>query len=213
MTKYVKKPVKVSAWQLTSENMENGMPDWLDLDKVRIFNGGAPFAEIETLEGLMTASYGDFIIQGVKGEFYPCKPDIFLATYDRAPVLLKNGSEDYSVLDDRTLAGKLREAKEAYQRLGLESYKRTIEKQVEGKGVVFGKSVITIEGMKGEYLVSDMEEQLSRAAYVPFPMLAIRNIKVNGEVSNKLQYSNRTHPNVTVVGEYVEGTRVGVVYD
>ena len=66
-------------------------------------------------------------------------------------MLLKNGSEDYSVLDDRTLAGKLREAKEAYQRLGLESYKRTIEKQVEGKGVVFGKSVITIEGMKGEY--------------------------------------------------------------
>jgi hypothetical protein len=213
MTKYVKKPVKVNAWQLTTANIENGSPDWLDLEKVHIFNGGAPFAEIETLEGLMTASYGDFIIQGVKGEFYPCKPDIFLATYDKAPVLLKNGSEDYSVLDDRTLAGKLREAKEAYQRLGLESYKRTIEKQVEGKGVVFGKSVITIEGMKGEYLVSDMKEQLSRAAYVPFPMLAIRNIKVNGEVSNKLQYSNRTHPNVTVVGEYVEGTRGGVVYD
>lgn len=213
MTKYVKKPVKVNAWQLTSENVEAGMPDWLDLDKVHIFNGGAPFAEIETLEGLMTASYGDYIIQGVKGEFYLCKPDIFLATYEKAPVLLKNGQEDYSVLDDITLTGKLRAAKEAYQRLGLESYKRTIEKQVEGKGVVFGKSVITIEGMKGEYLVSDMEEQLSRASYVPFPMLAIRNIKVNGEVSNKLQYANQTHPVVTVVGEYVEGTRGGVVYD
>lgn len=213
MTKYVKKPVKVNAWQLTSENVEAGMPDWLDLDKVHIFNGGAPFAEIETLEGLMTASDGDYIIQGVKGEFYPCKPDIFLATYEKAPVLLKNGQEDYSVLDDITLTGKLRAAKEAYQRLGLESYKRTIEKQVEGKGVVFGESVITIEGMKGEYLVSDMEEQLSRASYVPFPMLAIRNIKVNGEVSNKLQYANRTHPVVTVVDEYVEGTRGGVVYD
>ena len=213
MTKYVKKPVKVNAWQLTSENIEAGMPDWLDLDKIHIFSGGAPFAEIETLEGLMTASYGDYIIQGVKGEFYPCKPDIFLATYEKAPVLLKNVQEDYSVLDDITLTGKLRAAKEAYQRLGLESYKRTIEKQVEGKGVVFGKSVITIEGMKGEYLVSDMEEQLSRASYVPFPMLAIRNIKVNGEVSNKLQYANRTNPVVTVVGEYVEGTRGGVVYD
>lgn len=213
MTKYVKKPVKVNAWQLTSENVEAGMPDWLDLDNVHIFNGSAPFAEIETLEGLMTASYGDYIIQGVKGEFYPCKPDIFLATYEKAPVLLKNGQEDYSVLDNITLTEKLRAAKEAYQRLDLESYKRTIEKQVEGKGVVFGKSVITIEGMKGEYLVSDMEEQLSRASYVPFPMLAIRNIKVNGEVSNKLQYANRTHPVVTVVGEYVEGTSGGVVYD
>jgi hypothetical protein len=39
---------------------------------------------IDTLEGTMTASEGDFIIKGVKGEFYPCKPDIFAATYDPA---------------------------------------------------------------------------------------------------------------------------------
>lgn len=213
MTKYVKKLVKVNAWQLTSENIEAGMPDWLDLDKVHIFNGGAPFAEIETLKGLMTASYGDYIIQGVKGEFYPCKPDIFLATYEKAPVLLKNGQEDYSVLDDITLTGKLRAAKIAYQRLSEESYKRTIEKQVEGKGVVFGKSVITIEGMKGEYLVADMATQLSRASYVPFPMLALHRIKVNSEVSKSLQYTNQTHPVITVVGEYTEGTKGGVVYD
>jgi hypothetical protein len=37
---------------------------------------------IPTLEGEMTAATGDYIIKGVKGEFYPCKPDIFLATYD-----------------------------------------------------------------------------------------------------------------------------------
>nr|DAR79910.1 MAG TPA: PGDYG protein [Caudoviricetes sp.] len=213
MTKYVKKPVKVNAWQLTSENIEAGMPDWLDLDKIHIFSGGAPFAEIETLEGLMTASYGDYIIQGVKGEFYPCKPDIFLATYEKAPVLLKNGDEDYSVLDDITLTGKLTVAKIAYQRLSEEAYKRTIEKQVEGKGVVFGKSVITIEGMKGEYLVADMATQLSRASYVPFPMLALHRIKVNGEVSKSLQYTNQTHPVITVIGEYAEGTKGGVVYD
>jgi hypothetical protein len=39
-------------------------------------------AYIPTLEGLMTAKPGDWIIRGVKGEFYPCKPDIFEATYD-----------------------------------------------------------------------------------------------------------------------------------
>jgi len=38
--------------------------------------------EIETLEGTMRASKGDWIIKGVKGEFYPCKPDIFEATYE-----------------------------------------------------------------------------------------------------------------------------------
>jgi hypothetical protein len=38
--------------------------------------------EIETLEGVMTASIGDYIITGVQGECYPCKPDIFLETYE-----------------------------------------------------------------------------------------------------------------------------------
>lgn len=39
---------------------------------------------IPTLEGVMTATGGDFIIKGVQGEFYPCKPDIFAATYEAA---------------------------------------------------------------------------------------------------------------------------------
>jgi hypothetical protein len=38
--------------------------------------------EIPTLEGVMRANYGDYIIKGVQGEFYPCKPDIFEATYE-----------------------------------------------------------------------------------------------------------------------------------
>lgn len=37
---------------------------------------------IETLEGVMTANIGDWIIRGVKGEYYPCKPDIFAVTYE-----------------------------------------------------------------------------------------------------------------------------------
>ena len=41
-----------------------------------------PYMRIKTLEGVMTASPGDWIIRGVKGEFYPCKHDIFEATYD-----------------------------------------------------------------------------------------------------------------------------------
>lgn len=39
----------------------------------------------ETLEGTMRVSLGDWIIRGVQGEFYPCKPDIFEATYEPAP--------------------------------------------------------------------------------------------------------------------------------
>lgn len=45
---------------------------------------GVNFLDIETLEGTMTARLGDWIIQGVQGEFYPCKPDIFEQTYEPA---------------------------------------------------------------------------------------------------------------------------------
>ena len=45
---------------------------------------GASHIRIPTLEGWMTASPGDWIIKGVKGEFYPCKPDIFEQTYEPA---------------------------------------------------------------------------------------------------------------------------------
>lgn len=41
-----------------------------------------PYMYIETLEGTMKASVGDYIIKGVNGEFYPCKPDIFEKTYE-----------------------------------------------------------------------------------------------------------------------------------
>ena len=46
-----------------------------------IFDRG--YMEIETLEGVMRASIGDYIIKGVNGEFYPCKPDIFEKTYEK----------------------------------------------------------------------------------------------------------------------------------
>ncbi|MCJ8293741.1 MAG: hypothetical protein MJK15_04975 [Colwellia sp.] len=41
------------------------------------------FINIDTLEGVMKANFGDYIIKGVKGEFYPCKPGIFELTYDK----------------------------------------------------------------------------------------------------------------------------------
>lgn len=45
-------------------------------------NFGNPCLKIPTLEGVMIASKGDYIIRGVKGEYYPCKPDIFEMTYE-----------------------------------------------------------------------------------------------------------------------------------
>lgn len=82
--RYRKKPVVIEAKQLTPNSMFEIL-EWIQA------NGGEaePFNEdialfIDTLEGTMRANEGDWIIRGVHGEFYPCKPDIFTATYERA---------------------------------------------------------------------------------------------------------------------------------
>lgn len=82
MPNFRKKPVTVEAYQLGTRNMEQ-LEEWchgsikgtkLPLNQRCI--------DIETLEGEMRANIGDWIIKGVKGEFYPCKPDIFETTYE-----------------------------------------------------------------------------------------------------------------------------------
>ena len=76
--KYRKKPVEIEAIQLTPLNLPN-VEEFVGGD-LSVVNGEAIIA---TLEGAMRASIGDFIIRGVQGEFYPCKPDIFEQTYDK----------------------------------------------------------------------------------------------------------------------------------
>lgn len=75
MAKYRKKPVVIEAVQF---NGKNYMEILFFVGKLKTGGG----IRIETLEGTMEASAGDWIIKGVKGEFYPCKPDIFEATYE-----------------------------------------------------------------------------------------------------------------------------------
>ena len=83
--KFRKKPVVIEAWHF---NGEDGLawPRWLheyrDLEGACAYWLGGKLY-IPTLEGRMKATSGDWIIKGVQGEVYPCKPDIFEATYER----------------------------------------------------------------------------------------------------------------------------------
>ena len=87
--KFRKKPVEVEAFQFYVD----AMPDWfmnkVSANDIVLFNcnykeycNGKAYCEIKTLEGVMRANIGDWIIKGVKGEFYPCKDDVFKMTYD-----------------------------------------------------------------------------------------------------------------------------------
>lgn len=101
MAKYRKKPVVVEAVQLRWDTWDevcshanvgklaDGKPEGCYIDSVSGRDSDDPVSErheiglrIPTLEGLMIARQDDWVIRGVKGELYPCKPDIFEATYE-----------------------------------------------------------------------------------------------------------------------------------
>lgn len=95
--KYRKKPATVEAFQITRETRwdNSDWPAWLHeaWDRQRNVDGsfqptrlgGGEATEIITLEGIHSVSWGDYIIRGIQGELYPCKPDIFAATYEPVP--------------------------------------------------------------------------------------------------------------------------------
>lgn len=77
---YRKKPVVIEAEQFTGGDIGPLISSAIESADAYIEANGALI--IRTLEGNMLANDGDWIIKGLKGEFYPCKPDIFAATYD-----------------------------------------------------------------------------------------------------------------------------------
>jgi uncharacterized protein YeeX (DUF496 family) len=86
MRRYVKKPIEIEAVQWTGDNRRE-IFDFCTLSYFNTdFETGNLKLNIQTLEGNMEASVGDYIIKGIKGEFYPCKPDIFLLTYDEVTI-------------------------------------------------------------------------------------------------------------------------------
>ena len=83
--KYRKKPVIIEAVHFKDDaDVLCELSAFIDNQDLRVDYADPenPVLKIETLEGVMKASVGDYIIKGVKGEFYPCKPDIFHKTYE-----------------------------------------------------------------------------------------------------------------------------------
>jgi hypothetical protein len=85
--RFRKKPVVIEAMPYLIANRD-AVIAWCGAEATAIDENGNQYdierIRIRTLEGTMTAGLGDWIIKGVRGEFYPCKPDIFDATYEPA---------------------------------------------------------------------------------------------------------------------------------
>lgn len=83
MPKYRKKPVEIDAIQYSLTNGKE-ICDWAAGLIIETKNAYGQYLQIATLEGTMIGNIGDWVICGIKGEFYPCKPDIFPLTYESA---------------------------------------------------------------------------------------------------------------------------------
>ena len=88
MARFRKKPVEIEAMQFTDLDSYLNIVAWWQaqntgtLSAEEMFEFRTPLMLVNTLEGTMAANPGDWIIRGVQGEFYPCKPDIFSETYE-----------------------------------------------------------------------------------------------------------------------------------
>ena len=78
---YIKKPIPIEARQITQENAEE-LAEWSGSDVVRNMDRSVNGMMVYTLEGTMTGRVGDYLIKGVRGEFYFCAKNIFEETYE-----------------------------------------------------------------------------------------------------------------------------------
>ena len=159
--KYIKKAVVIDAIQVKANNFDR-ICDFMGCTPEQVLNPMSDIDEfgdsrdpylgviIDTLEGKMQANIGDMIIKGVKGEFYPCKPDIFKATYDKAPADYKDRMRgEYYELNERwnklgaffqTAAyGNLNDKQKALleaQHKAMTEYRKVLEERIKLEGIV-----------------------------------------------------------------------------
>ncbi|CDS84731.1 TPA: hypothetical protein KOS82_003656 [Clostridioides difficile] len=125
MAKFKKKAVEVEAFRLGYDTL----PKWF-IENDRVCNfiqekciNGHVSCDLETLEGTMRANKGDYIIQGVKGEIYPCKADIFEMTYEKVEYREKNKLSTEMTLDSTNFQENIKKARKE-----LDLFIQTLEK-------------------------------------------------------------------------------------
>jgi hypothetical protein len=78
--RFRKRPIVIEAWQWQGQPIDN-WPPWVTWG-ASVDEANTRRLTINSLEGRLSADLGDWIIQGIRGELYPCKPDIFTETYE-----------------------------------------------------------------------------------------------------------------------------------
>jgi hypothetical protein len=183
--KYRKKPVVVEALKWEIDNLDE-MSTFIGDSRVWGYYAETNELRISTLEGVMTANEGDYIIKGVKGEFYPCKPDIFEMTYEKVEES-ENQSQNFAVLvsDHRTLQQNFDNLKDLY-----EAEKAKVANQDQKVGV----------------------DIIRRALQAPIRQIA-ENAGVDGAliVGKLLESTDTNYGYNAQLGEYTDMIKAGII--
>ena len=118
INKYRKKPVIVEVVIWTGNNIDEVKELAKNAVEHIIFVDNNLY--IETLEGNMNVSIGDYIIKGIAGEFYPCKPDIFKETYETVSMVSDNDKTTVPMSEYRKLENKNKKLRNTINRLKRE---------------------------------------------------------------------------------------------
>ena len=125
INKYRKKPIIIEAVKWTGLNLEE-IKNFVDESLLyNIYDGAWEVGEasvivdmqIRTPEGNMSVSVGDYIIKGIAGEFYPCKPDIFKQTYETVSMVSDNDKTTVPMSEYRKLENKNKKLRNTINRL------------------------------------------------------------------------------------------------
>lgn len=170
---YRKKPLVIEAVQWTGLNLEEVKAFAEDSLDIEIFDVGwrsgvvSPSAKItiHTLEGDMIVDSGDYIIKGINGEIYPCKPDIFNKTYEE--VADNSRVNQWNKLIFRDLTD---EEKEAYGNLGWTYMVEPLPDYGEEVLVTDGKSVWVDSFQMDDFLYLEVDTDIETCvAWMPLP--------------------------------------------
>lgn len=119
---YTKKPITIQAIKYDGNNIQE-IIDFVGNENLTFSDVGIMQWSIKTLEGDMLISLGDYVIKGVKGEFYPCKPDIFEMTYDKGEGRIDESEKRLEfVIKNGTIETRATNFKHHFEVIGLLRY-------------------------------------------------------------------------------------------
>ena len=201
MRKYKHKPTVVNAWKLSRENFDN-KPDWVIISKHYLVERPDRFrldmlhVVLNTKNGMIIASEGQYIIQSEDGSVYPVNENVFNFNYEE--IEMARWSADCTIEE---LLAQREQMRDDLVDLEKFIYEKRLYDLADKLGVTFGKTLVEYNGNK--FVIASLDEHLQVHGYNNItPWIAGWKICKNGKPSKNVRYVYFGHEKINIIGEY-----------